>query len=218
MTDLEIVVRGNARGRYAPERGVLDLAVHLEGPVKSAVYEAAVALHSRLTGALGELESAGAVNRWTAESVRVYSYRPYSQDGEPRDPMYNTRIRLDAEFGDFEKLSEFIDTWSGEEGVTVNAVRWDVHETSRRAHERELRREAVEDAIAKAQAYSDAVGRGTGDTDSPVRSRHGRPRPVAARADDDCRCPPGFGGPLWNCGPTTSRSTSRSTRGFARSD
>lgn len=150
----------NARGRYAPERGVLDLAVHLEGPVKSAVYEAAVALHSRLTGALGELESAGAVNRWTAESVRVYSYRPYSQDGEPRDPMYNTRIRLDAEFGDFEKLSEFIDTWSGEEGVTVNAVRWDVHETSRRAHERELRREAVEDAIAKAQAYSDAVGRG----------------------------------------------------------
>ncbi|SDU56841.1 SIMPL domain-containing protein [Gordonia westfalica] len=160
MTDLEIVVRGNARGRYAPERGVLDLAVHLEGPVKSAVYEAAVALHSRLTGALGELESAGAVNRWTAESVRVYSYRPYSQDGEPRDPMYNTRIRLDAEFGDFEKLSEFIDTWSGEEGVTVNAVRWDVHETSRRAHERELRREAVEDAIAKAQAYSDAVGRG----------------------------------------------------------
>lgn len=143
MTDLEIVVRGNARGRYAPERGVIDLAVHLEGPVKSAVYE-----------------SAGAVNRWTAESVRVYSYRPYSQDGEPRDPMYNTRIRLDAEFGDFEKLSEFIDTWSGEEGVTVNAVRWDVHETSRRAHERELRREAVEDAIAKAQAYSDAVGRG----------------------------------------------------------
>ncbi|MDS1115916.1 SIMPL domain-containing protein [Gordonia westfalica] len=160
MTDLEIVVRGNARGRYAPERGVIDLAVHLEGPVKSAVYEAAVALHSRLTGALGGLESAGAVNRWTAESVRVYSYRPYSQDGEPRDPMYNTRIRLDAEFGDFEKLSEFIDTWSGEEGVTVNAVRWDVHETSRRAHERELRREAVEDAIAKAQAYSDAVGRG----------------------------------------------------------
>lgn len=160
MTDLEIVVRGNARGRYAPERGVIDLAVHLEGPVKSAVYEAAVALHSRITGALGELESAGAVNRWTAESVRVYSYRPYSQDGEPRDPMYNTRIRLDAEFGDFEKLSEFIDTWSGEEGVTVNAVRWDVHETSRRAHERELRREAVEDAIAKAQAYSDAVGRG----------------------------------------------------------
>ncbi|MDH3010527.1 SIMPL domain-containing protein [Gordonia alkanivorans] len=160
MTDLEIVVRGNARGRYAPERGVIDLAVHLEGPVKATVYEAAVALHSRITGALGELESAGAVNRWTAESVRVYSSRAYSQDGEPRDPMYNTRIRLDAEFVDFEKLSEFIDTWSGEEGVAVDHVRWDVHETSRRAHERELRREAVEDAIGKAQAYSDAVGRG----------------------------------------------------------
>ncbi|WP_232718718.1 SIMPL domain-containing protein [Gordonia metallireducens] len=160
MTDLEIVVRGNARGRYAPERGVIDLAIHLEGPVKAVVYEAAVALHSRITGALAELESTGAVTRWTAESVRVYSSRAYSRDGEPRDPMYNTRIRLDAEFVDFEKLSEFIDTWSGEEGVAVENVRWDVHETSRRAHERELRREAVEDAIAKAQAYSDAVGRG----------------------------------------------------------
>ncbi|ETA06106.1 hypothetical protein V525_14930 [Gordonia alkanivorans CGMCC 6845] len=64
------------------------------------------------------------MNRWTAESVRVYSSRAYSQDGEPRDPMYNTRIRLDAEFVDFEKLSEFIDTWSGEEGVAVDHVRW----------------------------------------------------------------------------------------------
>ncbi|ATD70028.1 MULTISPECIES: SIMPL domain-containing protein [Gordonia] len=160
MSELEIVVRGNARGRYAPERGVIDIAVHLEGPVKSAVYESAVTLHSRITDALGELEAAGAVNRWTAESVRVYSYRPYTNEGESREPMYNTRIRLDAEFGDFEKLSEFIDTWSGEEGVTIDGVRWDVHEASRRAHERELRREAVEDAIAKAQAYSDAVGRG----------------------------------------------------------
>ncbi len=44
--------------------------------------------------------------------------------------------------------------------MTIDGVRWDVHEASRRAHERELRREAVEDAIAKAQAYSDAVGRG----------------------------------------------------------
>lgn len=73
----------------------------------------------------------------------------YTNEGESREPMYNTRIRLDAEFGDFEKLSEFIDTWSGEEGVTIDGVRWDVHEASRRAHERELRREAVEDAIAK---------------------------------------------------------------------
>lgn len=160
MSGLEIVVRGRARGKYSPERGVVDLAVHLEGPDKASVYAEAVRLHSDITRALARLESAGAVSRWTAESVRVYSYRPYSDHGERRDPVYNTRLRIDAEFGDFEKLSEFLDEWSSVEGVVVGGVDWDVTEESRRDHERELRREAVEDAIAKAQAYSDAVGRG----------------------------------------------------------
>ena len=99
---LEIVVRGSARGRYRPERGIIHLAVRVEGADKSAVY--------------------------TRET--------------------------------------------------------------RRDRERELRRAAVDDAIVKAQAYSDAVGRGPvvpvllSDPDMaprvPQASRRAMPMAVAA--------------------------------------
>ena len=43
---LEIVVRGSARGRYRPERGIIHLAVRVEGADKSAVYTRAVEVHA----------------------------------------------------------------------------------------------------------------------------------------------------------------------------
>ncbi|OUC79067.1 SIMPL domain-containing protein [Gordonia lacunae] len=160
IDELEIVVRGNARGRYRPERGILHLVVRVEGPDKPAVYTRAVEVHTDLTHALADHETGGAVSRWTADSVRVCSYRPYSESGERRDLVYNTRIRIEAEFVDFERLSEFIDLWAAVDAVEIGDVDWDLREETRRDRERDLRRAAVDDAIGKAQAYSDAVGRG----------------------------------------------------------
>lgn len=160
IDDLEIVVRGQARGRYRPERGIIHLVVRVEGADKPAVYTRAVEVHADLTRALTDHESAGGVARWSADSVRVYSYRPYSETGERREPVYNTRIRIEAEFVDFEKLSEFIDVWASVDAVEIGDIDWDLRDETRRERERELRRAAVDDAILKAQAYSDAVGRG----------------------------------------------------------
>ena len=74
--------------------------------------------------------------------------------------MYTTRIGVEATFVDFEKLSEFVDRWIGADDVEVSRVSWAVTEENRRAFERDLRRLAVDDAVDKAQAYADAVGRG----------------------------------------------------------
>ncbi|MFC9981474.1 SIMPL domain-containing protein [Gordonia sp. NPDC127522] len=187
---LEIVVRGSARGRYRPERGIIHLAVRVEGADKSAVYTRAVEVHADLTRALTDHETGGAVARWSADSVRVYSYRPYSETGDLRDPVYNTRIRVEAEFVDFERLSEFIDVWASVDAVEIGDVDWDLRAETRRDRERELRRAAVDDAIVKAQAYSDAVGRGPvvpvllSDPDMaprvPQASRRAMPMAVAA--------------------------------------
>ncbi|AFR47970.1 hypothetical protein KTR9_1330 [Gordonia sp. KTR9] len=154
------MVRGQARGRYRPERGIIHLVVRVAGADKPAVYTRAVEVHADLTRALTDHESAGGVARWSADSVRVYSYRPYSETGERREPVYNTRIRIEAEFVDFEKLSEFIDVWASVDAVEIGDIDWDLRDETRRDRERELRRAAVDDAILKAQAYSDAVGRG----------------------------------------------------------
>ena len=53
-----------------------------------------------------------------------------------------------------------MDRWAAEEGVEVGYTNWDVTEEHRREYEAALRREAVADATAKAQAFADAAGRG----------------------------------------------------------
>ncbi|MET9200083.1 SIMPL domain-containing protein [Gordonia sp. NPDC003585] len=160
MSPLEIVVRGNASGRYAPELAVVGLAVRAEDNDKATVRSAAAAAHASLTEALASLEADGAVTTWSSDAVRVYSHRPYDPSGKRRELLYTTRIGVEATFVDFEKLSEFVDRWIGADDVEVSRVSWAVTEENRRAFERDLRRLAVDDAVDKAQAYADAVGRG----------------------------------------------------------
>lgn len=159
-TALEIVVRGHASGRYTAQRAMLSLTADFSGTDRDEVYRSAVGVQERVTAALTELEGSDAVSTWHSDSVHVWSYRPVDPKGRPRDLLYVTQIRISAEFVDFERLSAFIDEWAGVEGIDIGGVRWDVTDESRRTHERELRKLAVDDAVSKAQAYADAVGRG----------------------------------------------------------
>lgn len=160
MTSLEIVVRGSARRKYPPELADVNVVVHVEGPSREDVYADAARAHNLLVSDMTVLKGSGEIDDWSSESVRVYTYRPYDQKGRLRDPVYSTRIRADARFVDFEALSEFIGRWAATDGVDVGGVRWNVTDENRLAYQRELRKAAVDDAVAKAQAYADAVGRG----------------------------------------------------------
>lgn len=159
MTTLEVVVRGHARRRYPAERASVSLSANLEGADREDVYRRAVGLQEPLTADLTRLRETGAVNRWSSDQLRVFSFRPYSADGI-RPLLYRVVIRVDAEFADFEQLSTFLDRWAVQDGVEVGNTDWDVSEDNRRAYEAALRAEAVADATAKAQAYATAAGRG----------------------------------------------------------
>ena len=159
MTALEIIVRGEARQRYPAERATVGLAATLEGADRTDVYRRAVALADPLTADLRRLQDGGAVTRWSSDQLRVFSYRPYSET-KTRQLRYRVAIKVDAEFADFEALSEFLDRWAVEDGVDVNHTTWDVTEDNRREYEAQLRRAAVADATQKAQSYADAAGRG----------------------------------------------------------
>ena len=160
MTSLEINVRGVARQRFSPERASVTVTVAVTGPDRESVYSQATTTQQPLLDSIKVLEMDGAVTSWRSDSIRVYSHRPYDDEGRQRDPVYSTRISVGAEFIDFEKLSEFIDQWSLVDGIEVGGVSWDVAEENRRGYEADVRRAAVDDAVAKAEAYADAVGRG----------------------------------------------------------
>ncbi|MFL6088897.1 MAG: SIMPL domain-containing protein [Aeromicrobium sp.] len=157
---VEISVRGEAEGRYAAERAVVLLAAVFEGAAKDQMYDHAVALQKAIAGQLAELVDRGAVATWSSDDVAMSTHRPWLGDGRRGGLMHVARIGLSAEFVDFERLSGFLDHWSGRDGVEVAGVTWDLLEKNRRWRTAELRRAAVDDAAEKAQAYAEAVRRG----------------------------------------------------------
>ncbi|GAA1481493.1 hypothetical protein GCM10009624_19330 [Gordonia sinesedis] len=168
---VEIVVRGSARRRYRAERAHLHLRINVSGADRASVFTDAVAVHGRLLDAVRAREADGTVTSWSSDSVHVTAHRPIDQDGRPTEPVYTADLGVDVDFvaaadsdgsaDRFAALSTFTDEWAVADGVHVGGVNWDVAEDNRRTYEHELRLLAVGDAVAKAQAYADAVGRGT---------------------------------------------------------
>lgn len=157
---LEITVRGAAEERYPAERALVTMAVAIEGTDKEQVFRDAVAVQEPLSSQLQELQNRGAVMEWSCDQVRVYSHRPYSPDGTRQPLQHVARIEVRSEFGDFERLSGFLDHWSGRDGVEVSQVAWDVTAKNRRGYEAEMRKAAVDDAVQKAQVFANAVRKG----------------------------------------------------------
>lgn len=157
---LEITVRGSAERHYKAERAVVSMAASIEGQDKDQVYTDAVAIQEPLTKQLAELVYKGAATTWSSDKVRVYSRRPWGDDGRRLRLVHYAGITASAEFTDFERLSGFLDYWGGKDGVEIASVQWDVTPKNRRAFESDVRRAAVEDAVIKAQAYADSLRRG----------------------------------------------------------
>lgn len=190
---MQITVRGSAEGRYPAERALVRLEVVVEGADRQDVRDRAVALQEPLRSQLGELVNLGAVRTWSTDQVRVLSRHPWVDDRRSDDLVHSAQVRVLAEFVDFERLSGFVDHWSGQAGVEVQGLEWDLGVKSRRIFEAEVRKAAVDDAVTKAQSYADAVRRGRvtaleladpGMLDRPGDPGHSEPRAFALASAD----------------------------------
>lgn len=157
---LDITVRGSAEQHHPAERAFVSLAAAIEGPDKQQAFADAVAIQDPLSGQLKDLVELQAVHTWSSDQVRVFSHRPWDGDGRRGATVHVARVQVRAEFTDFERLSGFLDYWSGVDGVEVGGISWDVSAKNRRTYEAEVRKSAVDDAVSKAQAYANAVRRG----------------------------------------------------------
>lgn len=136
------------------------MAAAIEGSDKAKVFADAVALQDPLTTQLKELVDLDAVKAWSSDQVRVFSHRPWDHEGKRLDMVHVARVEANAEFVDFERLSGFLDFWSGKDGIEIVGISWDVTLKNRRSYESEVRKAAVDDAVAKAQVYANSVRRG----------------------------------------------------------
>ena len=157
---LDITVRGSAEQHHPAERATVSLVAAIEGPDKARAFADAIAIQEPLSAQLKELVELHAVHSWSSDQVRVFSHRPWDGDGKRGAMVHVARVQVRAEFTDFERLSGFLDYWSGTDGVEVGEIEWDVSVKNRRAYETEIRKAAVDDAVAKAQSYANAVRRG----------------------------------------------------------
>ena len=184
---VDITVRGEAEARYPAERAVVTLAAAVEAADKQQAYDQAASAQLAVTAQLTELADRNAVLDWSSDQVSVSSYRPWRDNGERGNPVHAARVAIIAEFADFDRLGGFIDYWAGRDGVEIVGIAWDVLERNRRVYEAELRKEAVDDAVNRAQTYADALRRGrvvpTRIADAGLSNDGGGPRPYAMKME-----------------------------------
>lgn len=157
---LDITVRGAAEQHHRADRAIVSLAVAIDGSDKQQVFAEAVSIQEPLTNQLKAFVELRGVANWSNDQLRVFSHRPWAGEGARGATVHVARVHVRAEFVDFERLSGFLDHWSGVDGVEIDDIGWDISDEHRRKYTTEVRKAAVSDAIATAQGYADAVRRG----------------------------------------------------------
>lgn len=160
MPDTIITVAGTGRIRRTPERAKVRIGIGFEGSKRDSVLAATRAAHESLTGSLVTIlhPDGGPVIDWTSEDIRVWGQRPYSPDGSRLPVEFHSAVFVDAEFGDFEALSEWIDVVSIGDGIAVDGIEWTLSPETEATLQREVRQAAIQDALTKAREYADALG------------------------------------------------------------
>ena len=158
-----IAVHGSASRFLPAERGTARLSLEREGDDRAAVVRDVAALHARFAGEAEALVASGVATRWGSRQVWVRSEPRYEGRDDQRHVVQIATAEVLARFRDFDALSAWVLAAGAETGVTVERIEWAVTDEHRAAVERELRVLAVQDAIARAEAYASAIG-GTGVT------------------------------------------------------
>ena len=156
-----IAVRGNAEERIDPELGAVSLAVGVSGPERERALARTNEAHERLIAEVRELEASGALDTWSAGQLRVWSHRPWNNEGKQLPVVHQTSADIEVVFTDLERLGEWVSAVSLGESVALGGIDWRLTDATRKRTEEAAQRAAVADAVAKAAIYASALGLGS---------------------------------------------------------
>ncbi len=157
-----ITVQGHHTAHHEAERGTVSASVSFDGADRSHVLDAATTTAAAITAELASLQDAagGPVTRWSSDQVRVWSDRPWNNEGAQLALVFHAAVSISARFRDFAALASWVERVASVDGVSVGWIAWDLTDSRRAEVLDEVRRRAVEDAAAKARVYARAIGAG----------------------------------------------------------
>lgn len=153
--EITIEVRGKARTTIAPELAFVNAEVTADGPQPGPVKEQVAHVVTRVRQALVDLGDA--VTRYAVAQVRISQHRPWNDQGEQLPLVHTAAVEVTAEFADLAALGDWVLT----DGLTVHGVDWRLTEATRKHTERQVRQEALREAVVRAQDYADTLSLGS---------------------------------------------------------
>ena len=157
-------VAGEASKSHPAERGTVRITVSATGADRKRVRADSIAAHAALTTEAAAHQAAGAVTEWTAD--RVSTATTY----EPGDAGHAVGYRASASatvvFSDLAALADWISDLGGRAGIDIEGITWSLSEPVHSRLMREVRIEAILDAIARANDYAAALDRGSPSLDA----------------------------------------------------
>lgn len=160
MADTIITVQGEFSAWYPAERAIVRASVQADGPKRDDVFSRAVGGSDAVRTLIENIhdKDAGPITWWSSDSVRVWSERPWNNDGKQLAPVFHSAIDFTAKFKDFEALSRWVEAAASIDGVTVGSVTWELTDSTRNSATSEVRSRAVKDAVTKATIYAQSIG------------------------------------------------------------
>ncbi|MRG58851.1 DUF541 domain-containing protein [Agromyces sp. CFH 90414] len=155
-----IAVTGRAEERVAPELAAVSLGIGASGPERDDVMRTTSGAHERLLTEVRELEAEGAIERWSAEQLRVWSHRPWNAEGRRMPLVHEARADVEIVFRDLDRVGEWLADAATREFLAVRGVDWRLTDATLAVVRERAQRGAVQDAVAKAAVYADALGAG----------------------------------------------------------
>ncbi|MDJ1113555.1 SIMPL domain-containing protein [Microbacterium dauci] len=159
MSDIVITVRGEHHERVTAERASVQVSASVDGPDRAAVVEQATALAAPLQAEVAAHADAGAVDAWSSDRVSVWADRPWNDRGEQLPLVHHATITVAATFTDATVLSEWLSDLALRDGVQVGGIDWSLSPETRVQIERDVATNAIGEAVRRATAYAQAIGR-----------------------------------------------------------
>jgi uncharacterized protein len=163
VAETTITVQGEYSAWYPAERATVSVSVLTDGADRDAVFARALEASISVRGLIEPIfdKSAGPITWWTSDSVRVWSERPWNNQGAQLDPVFHAAVDFTAKFREFDALARWVESAAAIDAVTVSAIEWALTDATRTSATVEVRSRAVKDAVAKATVFAQSIGLGS---------------------------------------------------------